>query len=571
MNERFPHKIAGVMLLSSLAAGTAAADVSLPQIFTDHMILQQQSTNTIWGFADAGEKVEVTASWGESARATAGDDGKWKVFLPTPEHGTGHSLKVQGNNLIELSDVAIGEVWLCSGQSNMGWSLRSTFAGETEMPLANHPNLRIFKSQREHWHEPLDQSRDRLAMWKPCTPEVAGFTSAVSYWFGKKLHQELDVPVGIIVQAYAGTPIEAWMPWQVQENDPRAQAHRANYDAAAQRQIDSGDTREKAKAVYDKQFADYTASIDSGNLMKNKVKQLAPPTITRPADWGHQYPSNVFNAMINPVRPYGIRGMLWYQGERNSKDAAQAVHYRVQLPRMIDYYRSSWHELSGGHNDKDFPVYFTQLPSWNPAQTTPVEGPEATWAINREAMRLVAEECPNTGMSVAIDTGDELALHPKNKKPIGLRHAYLALKRVYQKDIVDMGPRYVSAEINDGKVTLKFDSVGSGMMAARDEPLDSFAIAGEDKVWHWAQAKIVGDTVVVSSPQVSQPAAVRYAWAMNPSKRNLLYNREGIPASPFRTDDWPLYDPEAKVITVNKPEKDQSYECVDWPRPEMKQ
>ena len=223
--------------------------------------------------------------------------------------------------------------------------------------------------------------------------------------------------------------------------------------------------------------------------MKNSVRPLSPPIITKPADLGHQYPGHQFNAMIYPIRPYGIRGMIWYQGERNSKDVPQAANYRQQLALLINYYRSSWHELSGGGVADNFPFQFTQLPSWTPRQTKPVEGLEAPWAVNREMMRLVTLDVPNTSMAVSIDTGDEVALHPKNKKPIGIRQAYLALKQTYGRDFVDNGPRYRKQTVQGDTIVLEFDSVGSGMVPARPGKLDAFAIAGEDKVWHWANAR----------------------------------------------------------------------------------
>jgi sialate O-acetylesterase len=270
------------------------------------------------------------------------------------------------------------------------------------------------------------------------------------------------------------------------------------------------------------------------------------------------------------VRPYGIRGPIWYQGERNAMDVPQAFHYREQLALLVNYYRSSWHELSGGNVAKDFPFYFTQLPSWTAPQTEPVEGLTAPWAVSREMMRLVAEEVPHTGIAVAIDTGDSVALHPKNKQPLGLRHAYLALERTYGKIAVGSGPRYKTQSVRGDRITLEFDSVGRGLMAAKPGPLNSFAIAGTDRAWHWAEAEIKDNTVVLSSKAVPQPVAVRYAWAMNPSQRNLLYNREGFPASPFRTDGWPLFDPKAEIVTVDKPEQENEKSGVDWERPTMK-
>jgi len=554
----------------------AMTGLRLNSLFCDHMVLQQNMNNTIWGWADPGEKITVEASWGATASTQADAAGKWKVLLDTPGHGTGFSIKVVGSKTIDIKDVAIGEVWLCAGQSNMGWSVGNSFEAESEASV-NLPNLRIFKSAREHWHEPLEEKRDLLDQWKPCTPEVAAETSAVSYYFAKKLHEELGVPVGIIQQAYAGTPIEGWMPWDVQMDMAQSQAQKADGDKAAQIQKEKkGESPEKAIAAFNKELAVYNSKVGAGETMKTKNRALQPPSITKPADLGNQYPAHIFNAMIHPVRPYGIKGALWYQGERNSKTVPQALAYREQLERLITYYRTSWHELSGGNVSKEFPFFFTQLPSWTAEQTQPVEGIEATWAANREVMRLVSKEFPNTAMAVSIDTGDAVSLHPKNKKPIGIRHAYLALKNVYGKDIVPSGPRYIGQKIEGDKISLSFDSIGSGIMAARPGKLDTFAIAGEDKKWHWADAEISGDKVVVSSKEVPSPVAVRYAWAMNPSQRNLLYNKEGLPASPFRTDEWPLFDPNDPAVEVEKPEKtDESQDAkrtgTDWARPPMTQ
>lgn len=546
------------------------ADVRLPRLFRDNMVLQQKSKNAIWGWAEPGEEVKVSASWGAVASAVADDSGRWKLFLHTPDYGTGHSLVVAAQNSLRINNVATGEVWLCAGQSNMGWAMGNSFEADEESDV-DLPDFRIFKSQREHWHEPLAESRDRLQQWKPCNPQSAAETSAVSYWFGKTLHQKLGVPVGIIVQAYAGTPIEGWMPWEIQKNDARAVEHKQSLDVNAQRRIARGETIEKALATFQKELVGYNEKIDAGETMKNAFRPLQPPFITKPASLGHQYPAHIFNAMIHPVRPYGIRGMIWYQGERNSKNVPQAAHYREQLAKLIGYYRSSWHELSDGNVSAEFPVQFTQLPGWNPAQTEPVEGLEASWAVNRESMRLVEQDLAATGMVVSIDTGDAVELHPKNKKPIGIRHALLALQQTYARNVVGRGPQFRGHRVRGGQITLDFDSTGSGLMTARPESLDAFAIAGKDRKWHWAEARIDGPGVVVSSDEVPQPVAVRYAWAMNPSQRNLLYNKEGLPASPFRTDTWPLFAPGDEIIDVNKPEKPDGYQAVDWTRPTMLQ
>ena len=555
-----------IALVVVMICMSAVADVRVPRLFCDNMILQQEAKNTFWGWAEPGETVKVQASWGAEATVRTDADGRWKLFLETPKHGTGHSLTISGKgDTIRIKNVAIGEVWLCAGQSNMGWSMGNSFGFENEAEV-NLPNFRIFKSAREHWHEPLDYPRDRLSKWKPCDPQSAAETSAVSYYFGKKLHEELGIPVGIIQQAFAGTPIEGWMPWEIQQDDPRTIAHKASYDEKPGTESD----RAKGLEKHAKELTEYNAKINAGETMKNKVKALSPPIITKPATLGHQYPGHQFNAMIYPVRPYGIRGAIWYQGERNAKNVPQAYHYRNQLAMLINYYRSSWHELSGGNTDPAFPFLFTQLPSWTPVQTEPVEGLTAPWVVSRESMLEVAKKVPNTGMAVSIDTGDAVALHPKNKKPIGLRHAYVALSQTYGKDFV-ASPMLRKQTIKGDKIVLEFDSVGSGLMTAKPGQLDTFAIAGADKVWHWADAEIVGSTVVVSSSKVRKPVAVRYAWAMNPSQRNLLYNKEGNPASPFRTDDWPLFDPDAEIVTVEKPAKPEVKVSVDWGRPAMTQ
>ena len=572
---KIPTAFGQVLLLCILLLGpglrVALGDVRLPRLFGDNMILQQKTRNALWGWAEPGEGVTVKASWGAEASTKTGPDGRWKVLLETPAYGTGHSLRVGGKNTLERKNVAIGEVWLCAGQSNLGWALKNCFGGEAEAAAANLPNYRIFKSQREHWHEPLEESRDRLAQWKPCNPESAAETSAVAYYFGKTLQLELGIPVGIIQQAYAGTPIEGWMPWEIQQNDPRALELRKQYAETAGRKAGKQNiTKAQALENHRKELAAYNAKVDAGENIKDGDRTMPPPFIARPANLGNQYPAHIFNAMIHPVRPYGIRGAIWYQGERNAKDVPQAFHYREQLALLVGYYRSSWHELSGGNVAKDFPFYFTQLPSWTAPQTEPVEGLTAPWAVNREMMRLVAEEVPNTGIAVAIDTGDAVALHPKNKQPIGLRHAYLALERTYGKIAVGSGPRYKKQAIRGDKIILEFDSIGRGLMAAKPGPLNSFAIAGADRVWHWAEAEIKENTVELSSKTVTRPVAVRYAWAMNPSQRNLLYNREGFPASPFRTDNWPLYDPKAEIVTVDKPEQENEKSGMDWERPIMK-
>lgn len=545
---------AKLLFVSCLVAltSTATADVRLPAIVGDNMMLQQQTGAPIWGWATPGETVTVAGSWGKEASATAGANGKWKVCLPTPSHGGPYTLTIKGNNTITVRNVMTGEVWLCAGQSNMGWRLLFTSEGREDTASAAYPNLRIFRSERCHSHEPKE---DCVAQWTPCTPETAATCSAVSFYFARKLHQELGIPIGIVLQPYAGTPIEGWMPKAIQMDDPRTRRIVEQMDAES--------------AAYDPATA--TKQLERALARWKQGTRQTKPVLRTPSNRGHQYPGNIFNGMIHPVRPYGIRGAIWYQGERNAKDVAQAANTVTQLPLLIGYYRSSWHEMSEGNVAGDFPFYFVQLPSWLSAQTAPVE-PDAAWAVSRDMMRRVARSVPNTGVAVAIDTGDDVLLHPKDKKPIGLRLAYLALKRTYGKDFVDYGPFYASHRVEGDRIVLTFDSVGSGLMTGKDGPLDTFAIAGKDRTFVWADAAIKGNSVVVSARAVPAPVAVRYAWAMNPSHRNLLYNKEGIPASPFRTDDWPLFDAGNYVPKPQaKPEKPADYNPVPLKRPPMTQ
>ncbi|MBC8870368.1 MAG: sialate O-acetylesterase [Planctomycetes bacterium] len=549
MKRWFGLKLSLAWCLVALAS-TTSADVRLPAIVDDNMILQQEMGAPIWGWADPGEMVTVAGSWGRRVSVTADDKGKWKVCLNTPSHGGPYTLTIKGKNEISIDNVLIGEVWLCAGQSNMGWRLQFTFEGAEDSAAANYPDFRIFRSERCHSHVPQE---DCIAEWTPCTPETAATCSAVSFYFARKLHQELGIPIGIVLQPYAGTPIEGWMPKEIQMDDPRTRAVVEEMDADS--------------AAYDPAVA--KEQLERARQRWKQGLRRGEPKLRTPSNMGHQYPGNIFNGMIYPVRPYGIRGAIWYQGERNAKHVAQAANYVNQLPLLIDYYRSSWHKLSEGNVAKDFPFYFVQLPSWMAPQAEPVEA-DAAWAVSREMMRMVARSVPNTGVAVSIDTGDEILLHPLDKKPIGLRLAYLALKKTYGRDFVEYGPFYKSHHVRGNKIVLKFDSVGSGLAAGKDGPLDSFATAGKDRAFVWADAVIEDDSVVVSAKDIAAPVAVRYAWAMNPSHRNLLYNKEGIPASPFRTDDWPLIDARNYIPREQvKPEKPADYSPIPLKRPPM--
>ncbi|MBS2210289.1 hypothetical protein KEM09_02700 [Carboxylicivirga mesophila] len=569
LNTSIYYKYMKLLLLTCICSLTGTAQLRLPTFFDSHMVLQQNTSNAIWGWARPGDRVNVSASWGEELSATADESGCWKVLLPTPSHRTDETLTVStGADKLVLRNVAIGEVWLCLGQSNMGWALRNTFTAEDDLKHAKQENLRIYKSDRQHWHEPKKDCP--TGQWKVSDAESAAATSAVSWYFGSTLQRQLNVPVGIIVQAYAGTPVEGWIPWEKQDDIARSRYHKQGLDEVTLRQ--TGKLGIDPDSMLKQYFADlktYHQAMANGDTMKSKNKHLMAPIITKPAKLGNQYPQHIYNAMVHPLVGYGIRGIIWYQGERNSKTVQQALAFKGQLERLIKTYREMWYTHSEGHTQSDFYFSMTQLPSWGIEQKQPVEGVEAPWAVSRQMMLELAQEMENVGMVVSIDTGSPIALHPKNKKPIGVRHACTVLREVYHKDVVGHGPYYTSHTSQGNSIVLSFDGVGKGLTKATEAPLNSFAIAGADKKWHWAQAEIKGNTVVVSSPKVAKPVAVRYAWAMNPSQQNLLYNAEGFPASPFRTDNWDLYTEGAEEVVVNKPKKRPDFVDADWPRPAM--
>ena len=555
------------LILCSLSL---SAQLRLPTFFADHMVLQQNTHNAIWGFSKANEQVKVSTSWGEEEVTRADKDGRWKVFVKTPGYATGQKVVIKGaNETIALNPVAIGEVWLCLGQSNMGWALRNCFNWEEESKRTDNTQLRIYKSDRQHWYEP---KKDCVTgKWKVSNLSSAGATSAVAWHFGNALQKQLGIPVGIIVQAYAGTPVEGWMPWEAQKDILRSQYHKEGLDKTTQRQIEKlGLTKEKALNAFEKEVAEYHQKMAMGDTMKSKNKALMYPIITKPAMLGHQYPAHIYNAMVHPLLGYGIKGIIWYQGERNSKTVQQALAFKEQLSTLIDFYRETWYTHAKGHVEQDFYFSITQLPSWGRVQVDPVEGIEAPWTVTRQMMLELAKEKDNVGVAVSIDTGNSVELHPKNKKPIGLRHAFNVLHDVYGLNSVGHGPYYSSHKIVNDTIEISFDGCGSGLKAAHDKPLDAFAIAGADQQWKWAEAKIKGNKIMLYSNEVKQPVAVRYAWGMNPSQRNLLYNNEGFPASPFRTDDWELYMEGETEVKVFKPKKDKGFVSVDWERPVMK-
>ncbi|MBN2019642.1 MAG: hypothetical protein JW749_05395 [Sedimentisphaerales bacterium] len=514
------RSIALLVFIILTLSGFSSADVRLPSVIGDNMVLQQGMEVPIWGWADPCEQVTVTANWGsEKWEATAGQDGRWLVKIQPPRllvedksGGGPYEMNISGKNTLSLKNILVGEVWVCSGQSNMEWPLsRADNAGQ-EVNEANYPQIRLFTVGRKVSYTPMKNCR---GSWKVCNPQSAVAFSAVGYFFGRELHKELNVPIGLIKAAVGGTPVESWMSREYLEADADFQPILRRYEETA--------------AHFPELYRKYQLEKKNYQRMAGQMKREGKPVPQRP-DFqepigpNHPYsPTGLYNGMIIPIIPKGIRGVIWYQGESN---AGRAEQYRTLFPAMIKNWREKW-----GHGD--FPFLYVQLANWQQAEPLPKEN---DWAELREA-QLMTLSVPNTGMAVAIDIGDANSIHPTNKQDVGKRLALWALAKTYNKDVVYSGPLYKYMGVEGNKAILHFDHVNGGLIVKGGEQLKGFAIAGQDKKFLWADAKVEGDTVVVSSDKVVEPVAVRYGWAINPVCN--LYNKAGLPASPFRTDDWP--------------------------------
>jgi sialate O-acetylesterase len=548
----------------------ARADVKMPLIFGDHMVLQQQAKLPIWGWADPSEKVSVTFA-GQTGSTVAAADGTWRVDLaPVTVDAQGKTLTMTGKNTITLQDVLVGDVWIASGQSNMEYGIHKTQFAD-DVAKADDPLLRLFCVPKTTALEPqkdiqtLPKSGDAAygAKWLLCTPENLskmngqGFAAA-AYFFARDLRALKKQPLGLIESSWGGTRAEAWTSLESLKKDPildhyvkmqaknvanepemasTYEARLAAHDAALK------EWNETTGKVFDQAHRDWTASVAkaqaSGQPVPPEPKASTPrPTDVQAPTGGSNGPSNLFNAMISPLIPMAIKGVIWYQGEFNSGyDSGR--EYATLFPRMITDWREHW-------GQGDFPFIFVQLPNLGRPATTPSETP-GSWVWVRES-QFKTLSLPNTGMAVTIDIGDPYQLHPPDKADVGHRLALEARHLAYGEDIVYSGPLYDTMLVEGNKIRLTFKNRGSGLTigtspyvpagAAPVTPtkLTGFGIAGEDQKFVWADAVIDGDTIVVSSPDVSTPVAVRYDW--NESPTGDLYNKEGLPASPFRTDSW---------------------------------
>lgn len=504
-----------LIAITGLVAATAfsesaRADVKLPAIFGDHMVLQRGKPIPVWGWADAGETVTVKLGQ-DSQTATADKDGRWNLNLAALDAGGPHTVTVDGKNSLTFKDVLIGEVWVCSGQSNMAWTVSNANDSDLEIATAKYPNIRLISVPQVGTQQPQENFKGQ---WERCSPQSVPQFSAVGYFFGRQLHQTLDVPIGLIDNAWGGSSAEAWVRRDLLEADTRYQQLLARWA-----NIEKTYDHKKAMASFKEKQAKWQAAKAAGKNPGNRPRQPRNQLI------GQHRPANLYNGVLKPIIGYGIRGAIWYQGESN---AGRAYQYRHLFPLMIQNWRDEWKQ-------GDFPFYWVQLADFQGEVPQPGD---STWAELREAQTLTMDKLSNTGEAVIIDLGESHDIHPKNKQDVAKRLARWALARDYGRKIVYHSPRYKSMEQKGNKIVLTFDHVGGGLDTFDVRSLIGFSIAGEDRKFVHATAKIVGkNQIEVTSKNVAAPVSVRYAWANNPVSN--LQNKEGLPLTPFRTDDWP--------------------------------
>ncbi len=493
------------------------ADVTLPDVLSNSMVLQSGVRVPVWGRAAPGESVTVRFD-GQTKTAAAGADGRWSVRLnPLKATSTPAALVVEGKNRVELRDVLVGEVWLVSGQSNMQFTLAETREAAAAIAAASHPRIRLFNVSRQvaFKHKPPP-----LAVWRACSPESVKDFSAAGYYFAVEIQKALGVPVGVINSSYGGSQAEAWTPVEYLTASP-------DLRATVERKKVWDEERPRVRADYDAQIKKWREDADKARAAGARPSPSPPvPDALRE----YRVASSIYDGMIEPLMPFPVRGAFWYQGESNE---ARAEQYRILLPTMIKAWRERW-------GQGDFPFGIVQLPNYREPKQEPTDEP---WSHIREAQRRTALATKNAGLIVTIDIGEARDIHPKNKLDVGLRMARWALAEVYGRGGTATGPMLRSAKSDGAKMVLTFDEAGAGLRIREGDRLEEFAVAGADRKWHWAEARIVGrDKVEVWSDKVPRPVAVRYAFNNNPRRPNLT-NDSGLPAAPFRTDDFP--DPTA--------------------------
>lgn len=493
-------------LFCSLFLFAADSQITLPAIISDHMVLQQNAKVSLWGWAQPGEKISITTGWNKKTiNVNAGADGRWMAYVNTTKAGGPYTIDFKANNTITVSDVELGEVWLASGQSNMeffvGKTKNASYTGvvnyEQEITDANYPLIRQIDIPNKVADTP---QQNFTGVWKVCSPQTVDTFSAVAYFFARKIHQVTGFPVGIINSTWGGTPAESWTRKEVLSNDKDLKAILDRYE-------------ENVKN-YPKAMEDYRTALEKWRADTSKNKGAQPRGPIGPNS--NISPYKLYNGMIAPITNYTLKGVIWYQGESN---ADRAYQYRHLFPAMINNWREDF-------RNPVLPFYFVQI--------SPHRGqnPEI-----REAQLITYRTVPNTGIVVTTDNGDSLNIHPRDKKLVGERLALWALKNQYgQSNLVSSGPLYKSMKLEGNKIRIQFDEVDGGLMAKNGKELTEFSIAGSDQKFVPANAIIDGNSVVVWSDAVTSPVAVRFAWRNVPEPN--LFNKSGLPASPFRTDNW---------------------------------
>ncbi len=466
--------ICGVLVgLVVLAVSVVRAEVRLPAVIGDHMVLQTGRPVPIWGWDAPG--TEVTVSIGDTtATAEADASGRWCVLLPAMPAGGPVAMTVQGTTTVTLSDVLVGEVWICSGQSNMRWTVRDSDNPDHEIAAAEHPRIRHIRINETAAKEPREEVAS--SGWKVCSPQTVADFTAVGYYFARHLQQEIDVPIGLIGSNWGGTRIEPWTPPMGFQSVPALKDIAENLDAF--------------------------------------------PSLAGDGAVNHQSPLALYNGMIHPLAPFGVRGAIWYQGESNN---GEGMLYFEKMKALINGWRGVW-------EDDEMPFYYVQLaPFRYDGDPTRLPG---IWEAQTAALAI-----PHTGMAVTVDVADVADIHPRNKQDVGKRLALWALAKNYgQKDLAYSGPLYKSMAVEGDAIRITFHHVSGGLASRDGQPLTHFAIAGEDKAFLEATAEIDGDTVVVRADSVANPVAVRFGWHQEAEPN--LSNGAGLPASPFRTDRW---------------------------------
>jgi sialate O-acetylesterase len=505
----FRNQILVLIAVAALSGGRCRGDVTLPSLFSDNMVLQQRMKFNVWGKAEPGESVTVEMG-PDSAQTIAAKDGTWAVKLDGVKSGGPYDMTVAGKNSISIHNVAIGEVWVCSGESNMEYKVNAARNGREEMAQADLPMVRVFIVKHAAAHEP---GSDCEGTWVVCNPDTVKDFSAAGYFFARELNRGLHVPFGLIQSAWGPSPIAAWMPRETLEKNPDFRAVLDRYQAAVA-------AYPAALKAYEGRLGDWkTASVAA-----EASGQPAPRMPVAPLDpGGAREPSALYNGMIAPLTRYTIRGVLWYQGESNTSDPAL---YGKLFPAMIGAWRTAW-------NEPAFPFFYAQLSGFLAPRSQPGG---SRWAELREA-QADALSVPKTGMVVTADTAEPHEMHPANKQEVGRRFALLAEKAVYgQGDVTASGPVFTGMQIKGGKAVLTFTHADGGLVA-KGGPVKGFAMAGADGKFTWAAAQVDGNQVIVQSPGTPDPVAVRYGWADFPEGN--LFNQAGLPAAPFRTDAPP--------------------------------